>query len=83
MRISRGLPLNACVNARACTSVLSTCGNLFLFLLILPTITNSTKGWPRLGLPTLLTAGEREQVRSEAKNDVMRSCVCLITLNYL
>ena len=30
----------------------------FFFLLILPTITNSTRGWPHMGLPTLPTAGE-------------------------
>ena len=55
-----GGPLLFCVNARACTS-LPTCQNLdqsFFFLLILPTITNSTRGWPLLGLPTLPTAGE-------------------------
>ena len=32
------------------------------------------------GLLTLLTAREREQVRSEAKKDAMHSRVCLITL---
>ena len=52
--------------------------------LILPAITNSTRGWPRLGLPTLLTAGEREQVgtwnEAQAKNIAMHLCVCLITL---
>ena len=54
------------------------------FFLILPTITNSTRGWPHLGLPTLLTAGERSKVtekRETSENDAMHMCVCLITLD--
>ena len=49
-------------------------------LQILPTITDSTRGWPHLGLPTLLTAGEREQggvqIETQARKSFMHQCVC-------
>ena len=48
-------------------------------------ITNSTRGWPLLGLPTLLTAGGREQggvqIKTQASKWFMHICECLITLN--
>ena len=57
----------------------------YFFLTINPTITNSTKGWPHLGLPTLLTARERrkgkEKNETQAGKTFMHMCVCLITLN--
>ena len=55
MRTSRGLPFNVCVNARACTTALGKPAHLNLNH-------DSTRGWPDLGLLTLPTAGEREQV---------------------
>ena len=57
----------------------------YFFLTINPTITNSTRGWPNLGLPTLLTAGERSKgerkSETQAGKTFMHMCVCLITLN--
>ena len=41
----------------------------FFFLLILPTIMNSTRGWPHLGLPILPTAREGSKVREKAKHE--------------
>ena len=52
MRISRGLPFNACVNARACTSV----REVFDKPLILPTIADSTRGWPPTNATSTLHA---------------------------
>ena len=69
MRILRGLPFNVCVNARACTRVLS----IFHFPTIHTTITNSTMGWPLLGLLTLPTAGERS--KGEQKRDTSEASV--------
>ena len=50
-------------------------------------ITNSTRGWPRLGLLTLPTAGEREQVRG-AREELCYALVCMsnhpdLTANHL
>ena len=76
MRTSRGLPFNACVNARACTSILGKPAHLNLNHEL-------HQGVARLGLLTLPTAGEREQVGTlgaQAKNVTMHLCVCLITL---
>ena len=36
-------------------------------------ITNSTRGWPLLGLPTLLTAGERKQGGVQIETDACKS----------
>ena len=54
------------------------------FFLILPTITNSTRGWPPPGLTYLtyrwrVKQGE-EKNEAQAKNVAMHLCVCLITL---
>ena len=43
--------LNACVNVRACTWVVGKPAHLHRNL-------DSTRGWPRLGVPTLITAGK-------------------------
>ena len=80
MRSSRGLPFNACVNAPACTRVLST----FLFLLILPTDHELHQGVIPPGL-TYLTYRRRvkqgeEDNEAQAKNVAMHLCECLITL---
>ena len=69
MRISRGLPFNACVNARACTSLRSTC----VFPTMHTTIMNSTRGWPLLGLLTLPIPGE--QSKGEQKRDTSKASV--------
>ena len=68
MRTTCGLRFNACVNARACTSIHQQPGLIFLFLPIYSTITNSTRGWPLLGLLTLPTAGEQSIGREKAKH---------------
>ena len=57
VRTTRGLPFNAPCE---CTSMHEGSNRLFLTNLSFHTkITNSTRGWPLLGLPTLPTAGER------------------------
>ena len=80
MRISRGLPFNACVNARACTSVRSGFGK--------PANLNPNhelqQGVAPPGL-TYLTYRWRveqseEKNEAQAKNVAMHLCVCLITL---
>ena len=43
-------------------------------------ITNSTRGWPLLGLPTLLTAGG-VHIETQASKSFMYMCVSLFTLN--
>ena len=57
----------------------------YFFLTIHPTIRNSTRGWPHLGLPTLLTAGERSKGKGKSETQAGKTfvhmCVCLITLN--
>ena len=57
----------------------------YFFLTINPTITTSTRGWPHLGLPTLLTTRERSKgegkSETQAGKTFMHMCVCLITLN--
>ena len=77
MRISRGLPFNACVNARACRSVLGKPAHL-----------NHNhelhQGVAPPGL-THLTYRWRERAsghvsEAQAKNVAMHLCVCLITL---
>ena len=80
MRISRGLPFNACVHARVCTIALGKPAHLNLNH-------NSTRGWPRLGLLTLPTAGETEQVRG-AREERCYALVCMsnhpdLTANHL
>ena len=56
----------------------------FFFLTINATITNPTRGWPHLGLPTLLTAGERSKGKGKSKTQAgrtfMHMCVRLTTL---
>ena len=69
MRTSRGLPFNACVHARVCATLFGKPAHL---------ITNhdSTRGWLHLGLLTLPTAGEREQVRG-AREERYYALVCM------
>ena len=80
MRTSRGLPFNACVHKRVCTIALGKPAHLNLNH-------DSTRGWPRLGLLTLPTAGEREQVRG-AREERCYALVCMsnhpdLTANHL
>ena len=80
MRILRGLPFNACVNARACTSVRTGFGK--------PANLNPNNE-PHQGVaPPWLThltyrwrvkQGE-EKKEAQTKNVAMHLCVCLITL---
>ena len=75
MRTTRGLPFNA---SYACTFMQEFCDYLFqsfFFLPINPTITNSTRGWPLLGLPT---AGEQSKGKEKAKHKrANRLCICV------
>ena len=78
VRTSRGLPFNAPCE---CTSMHHGSKLLFFNQSHFHTqITNSTRGWPLLGLPTLLTAGDREQggvhIETQASKSFMHSCVC-------
>ena len=80
MRTSHGLPFNACVHARVCTIALGKPAHLTLNH-------DSTRGWPRLGLLTLPTAGEGEQVRG-AREERCYALVCMsnhpdLTANHL
>ena len=80
MRISRGLPFKACVNARACTRVLST----FPFSLILRNTHVLHQGVAPPGLTYLtyrwrVKQGEEDN-EAQAKNVAMGLCVCSITL---
>ena len=80
MRTSRGLPFNACVHARVCTITLGKPAHLY-------SNHDSTRGWPRLDLLTLRTAGEREQVRG-AREERRYALVCMsnhpdLTANHL
>ena len=80
MRNTCGLPFNA---PYACTGMHQSCNRVFepfLFQQSIPLlITNSTRGWPLLGLLTLPTAGEREKVSEEnetqAKQAFMHACL--------
>ena len=80
MRILRGLPFNACVNARACTSgqgVFGTPTNLThnheLYRGVAPPwLTYLTYRWR-------VKQGE-EKNEAQATNVAMHLCVCLITL---
>ena len=67
------------MHARVCMNLAIVYLNHF-FPNIHTTITNSTRGWPLLGLLTLPTAGEREQVSEEnetkMKQAFMHACVC-------
>ena len=82
VRTTRGLPFNA---SYACTFMHEFCNHVYQSHFHTQ-ITNCTKGWPLLGLPTLLTAGEREQggveIETQASKSFMPMCVCLITLNF-
>ena len=77
MRISRGLPFNACVNARACTTVLGEPAHLnrnheLHQGVAPPGLTHLTYRW-----------GERASGNvneAQAENVAMHLCVCLITL---
>ena len=80
MRILRGLPFNACVNARACTSGRVVLGK--------PAHLNPNhelqQGVAPAGLTYLtyrwrVKQGE-EKNEAQAKNVAMHLCVCLITL---
>ena len=73
MRTSRGLPFNACVHAPVCTIDVGKPAHL-------KRNHDSTRGWPRLGLLTLPTAGRESKGGAHAKNVAMHVCVCLITL---
>ena len=53
----RGEPRGASPRPSAPTYLPINLWQSLFFLLILITITNSTRGWPHLGLTTLLTAG--------------------------
>ena len=77
MRISRGLPFNACVNARACTSLRPTFGNL----------THNHELYQGVAPPRLTYLTYRWRVKqgedkneAQAKNVAMHLFVCLITL---
>ena len=77
MRTSRGLPFNACVNARACTSVLGKPAHLnpnhgLHQGVASPGLTDLTYRWR-------VKQGE-EKNEAQAKNVAMHLCVCLITL---
>ena len=77
MRILRGLPFNACVNARACTSLRPTFGNLThnheLYQGVAPPgLTYLTYRWR-------VKQGE-EKNEAQAKIVAMHLFVCLITL---
>ena len=74
MRISGGLPFNACVNARACTSVLGKPAHL----------NHDHELHQGVALPGLtyrwrVKQGE-EKNGAQAKNVALHLCVCLITL---
>ena len=77
MRISHGLPFNACVNARACTSLRPTFCNLThnheLYQGVVP------PGLTYLTYRCRAKQGQ-EQNEAQAKNVAMHLCVCLITL---
>ena len=77
MRISRGLPFNACVNARACTSLRPAFGNLThnheLYQGVAP------PGLNYLTYRWRVKQGEEDN-KAQAKNVAMHLCVCLITL---
>ena len=82
VRTTCGLPFDA---SYACTFMHEFCNYLYQSHFHTQ-ITNSTRGWRLLGLPTLLTAGEREQggveIKTQASKSFMHMCVCLITLNF-
>ena len=77
MRISRGLPFNACVNARACTTVLGKPAHLNrnheLHQGVAP------PGRTYLTYRWRVKQGQ-ETNGAQAKNVAMHLCVCLITL---
>ena len=77
MCISRGLPINASVNARACTSLRPTFGNF----------THNHELHQGVAPPGLTCLTYRWRVKqgeedneAQAKNVAMHLCVCLITL---
>ena len=77
MRIPRGLPFNACVNARACASVLGKPAHLnhnheLHQGVAPPGLTYLTYRWR-------VKQGE-EKNEAQAKDLAMHLCVCLITL---
>ena len=80
MRISRGLPFNACVNARASTSVRVVFGKPANLILnhelhqgvAPPGLTYLTYRWR-------VKQGEKKN-EAQAKNVAIHLCVCLITL---
>ena len=82
MRITHGLSFNV---SYECPSTHEFCNHLYQSHFHTQ-ITNSTRGWPLLGLPTSLTAGGREQggveIETQASKSFMHMCVCLITLNF-
>ena len=81
MGTTHGLPFNA---SYECPFMHEFCNHLYQSHFHTQS-TNSTRGWPLLGLPTLLSAGEREQggveMKTQASKSFMHMCVCLITLN--
>ena len=56
-------PLMHHMHAQVCTRMAISYFNLSSLSTILTTITNSTRGWPLLGLLTIPTAGERSKWR--------------------
>ena len=77
MRISRGLPFNACVNARACTSLRPTFGNLTYTQELYQGV--APPGLTYLTYRRRVEQGEEDN-EAQAKNVAMHLCVCLITL---
>ena len=76
MRTSRGLPFNACVNARACTTRLGKSAHLHRNLELQqgvapPGRTYITYRW---------RVKQGEEKRGARDNVAMHLCVCLITL---
>ena len=77
MRTSRGLPFNACVNARACTCNVGKAAHLTLNLELHQGV--APPGRTYLIYRWRLKQGERKN-GAHAKNVAMHLCVCLITL---
>ena len=88
MRISRGLPFNACVHARVCTGLNSIFQSHSQSLSFSPYLTNNhLKLYQGVAPPgrTYLTYRWRakqgeEKNEAQAENIAMHLCVCLITL---
>ena len=77
MRTSRGLPFNACVNARACKSTVGKPAHLNLNRELHQGV--APPGRTYLTYRCRVKQGE-EKNGAHAKNAAMHLCVCLITL---